>query len=77
VKRVVVVGIDDLCRIFADYLGPEHLPDDIQPTKFRVSPGERKLEVVVESEAWDGDQGRMRVDFEIRRVFAVGGKADG
>lgn len=74
-KRFVIFDIDTLVRIIRDHLGPQYLPEDVQPTKFRFNPDDHTMEIVVESQDWEGDQGVMRLDFQLKRYFGMpGGK---
>lgn len=69
-KRFVVLRVDDIFRMLADYAGePLGLPADAQPTKFRHVRG--KLQLMVESESWEGDQPAEEVRFDLRRVYGV------
>lgn len=69
--RFVILRIDDILRLLADYAGePLGLPADAQPVKFRVYQG--KLQLVVESDSWPGDQLAEEVRFDLRRVYNVG-----
>jgi hypothetical protein len=71
---MIVIGIDDICRLFQDYIGKVGFPSDAKPVKFLFNPQKRKLGLVVESEEFTGPQQDEDVKFDLKRVFAVGGK---
>ncbi len=70
IKRYVILRIDDIYRLLADYAGePLGLLSDCKPVKFRTVRG--KIELMVESESWDHDQPAEEVKFDLRRVYGV------
>ncbi len=69
-KRYVIIRIDDIFRILADYAGePLGLPADAMPTKFRLVQG--KLQLMVEADSWERDQPSEEVRFDMKRVYGV------
>lgn len=69
-KRFVILRIDDLYRMLADYAGePLGLTAGTKVVKFRHVQG--KLDLMVEDETWQGDQGAEEVKFDLRRVYSV------
>lgn len=69
-KRFVVLRIDDIYRMLADYAGESlGLTNTTKVAKFRIQQG--KLQLILEDEAWDGEQPAEEVRFDIKRVFSV------
>jgi hypothetical protein len=70
VKRFIILRIDDIFRILADYSGEAlGLPDDAQPSKFRIHQG--KLQLYVEADSWDKEQPAEEVKFDMKRIWAA------
>lgn len=71
IKRYVILRIDDIYRLLADYAGePLGLLEDCRPMKFRTQHG--KIDLMVYSDFWDADQPAEEVKFDLRRVYGVG-----
>ena len=70
--RDLIIDINTIVALFKDYCSEEDVPADAKPLKIRFNHAERKVEVLVESEAWEKDQPPIEVVFDIRRVFGVG-----
>lgn len=69
-KRFVVLRIDDIYRMLADYAGESlGLTTTTKVAKFRTQQG--KLQLILEDEAWDGEQPAEEVKFDIRRIYSV------
>lgn len=71
IKRYVILRVDDMYNMLADYAGEAlGLLADCKPVKFRHVAG--KLDLMVYSDSWDGDQPAEEVRFDLRRVYGVG-----
>ena len=68
-KRFVIISIDDTVNLIRDYLGAEFIPEDAMPVQFRIHEG--RLEIQLVSDGWQGDQGMIAADFDIKRVYGV------
>jgi len=74
--RKVIVTADTVLAILKDYLGPDNLPEDAQVVKVLVNAKERgKLALVVDSLQWKEGLPPMVAEFDIRRVYSVGGRS--
>jgi len=74
--RKVIVTADTVLAILKDYLGPDNLPEDAQVVKVLVNAKERgKLALVVDSLQWKEGLPPMAAEFDIRRVYSVGGRS--
>lgn len=72
IKRYVILRIDDIYRLLADYAGePLGLMADCKPTKFRTVGG--KIQLYVESDSWEHEQPAEEVKFDLKRVYGIGG----
>ena len=69
--RMVIIGIDDVCRLFKDYVGQVGFPQDAMPVTFMYNPTNRKVGIRVESESLNGDEGMEEIKFDLRRVYGV------
>ena len=72
-RRMIVIDIDSICRLFQDYVGQVGFPKDAVPVKFMYHPQRRQVAVVVESDEWVGPQQPEEVKFDLKRVYSVGG----
>jgi len=72
-RRMVIISIDDLARMFRDYVGLVGFPVDAKPVKLMMNSKERKLGLVVESDEFTGPQAPEEVKFDLRRFYSVGG----
>ena len=70
--RLVVIGIDDLTRLFRDYVGLVGFPEDARPVKFMLNSQERKLGLVVESNEFKQFEQMEEIKFDLRRTYGVG-----
>lgn len=69
-KRYVVLRIDDIFRMIADYAGEAlELPADAQPTKFRLVQG--KLQLMIEADSWEHDQPAEEIRVDMKRVYGL------
>lgn len=69
-KRFVILRIDDIYRLLADYSGDVlGLTSATKVVKFRQQQG--KLQLMLEDEGWSGDQGAEEVRFDLKRVYGV------
>lgn len=71
-KRRLILTIDDIIRLFGDYLKEEDLPAGTKAVKLMVRPSDRKLAIVAENPAWGEGLPPIVVSFKLRRVW--GGK---
>ena len=76
-RRLVVVGLDDIVRLFKDYVGRVGFPQDAIPTRLMFNSKEKLVAVEVESEEFTGPQQPERVMFDLQRVYSVGGETSG
>ncbi len=69
-KRFVILRIDDIFRMLADYSGEAlGLTTTTQVVKFRHVRG--KLQLMLEDEAWQGEQPAEEVKFDMKRVYGA------
>ena len=69
-KRFVILRIDDIYRLLADYAGDAlGLTSTTKVVKFRHVQG--KLQLMLEDEAWQGEQPAEEVRFDMKRVYSV------
>jgi hypothetical protein len=69
--RMIIISIDDICRLFADYAGLVSYPEDGKPIQLKLNPQEQKLGIIVESDSFKGDEGIEELRFDIQRVYGV------
>lgn len=69
--RIIIIGIDDITRLFKDYVGMIGVPDDAMPIKLMLNPQEHRLGILMESDEWVGPQSSETIKFDINRVFTI------
>lgn len=69
--RLIVIPIDDISRLFRDYLHITGYPLDAKPVMFRPDPATRKLVLEVESAGWEGKQPPEVINFELKQSYMV------
>lgn len=74
-QRVVVLGIDDICRIFRDYASQTGFPADALCDTLLFHPANHRMRLRVEAESLQGNQPPEEIRFDLRQTFLVGGKA--
>lgn len=70
-RRLVILSIEDITRLFKDYVGQVGFPVDAMPIKFLLNAQERKLGMVVESDEWAKNMPPEEIKFDLRRVYGV------
>lgn len=70
-RRILITSIDDITRLFKDYVGLVGMPEDAVPLKLFLNPQEQKIGILMESEEWTGPQVPEEVKFDIKRIYAV------
>ena len=73
--RMIVLSLDDICRLFQDYCALTGFPDDARAEKLLYNQQQKKLGLVVESNEWTQGQLAEEVRFELKRFYGVGGQA--
>jgi hypothetical protein len=71
-ERMVVIGIDDICKIFKDYAYMAGFPQDAIPVKLQWNKGLQKFRLMIESGLIDGPQPDETINFSVQRSFLVG-----
>ena len=66
---MLVLSIDDICRLFQDYCALTGFPEDAKAEKLMVHGQSKKLGLVVESNDWTQGQPPEEVRFEIKRMY--------
>ncbi|MDE1766550.1 MAG: hypothetical protein KGI27_09830 [Thaumarchaeota archaeon] len=70
--RLVIIGIDDILRIFQDYAGmTESIPADSKCETLLFNKALMKMALKVSSETWSGPQPPESISFELKRVWGV------
>ena len=71
-SRLVVIGIDDILRLFQDYCGlTDSIPADVVVDTLLFNKAQMKMCLRVESPSWSGVQPPESVGFELKRVWGV------
>ncbi len=70
-RRMLIMGVDDITRLFKDYVGLVGFPADAEPTRFRIDPTTHKISLEVSSNEWTHNQSPEEVKFEVKRTFRV------
>jgi hypothetical protein len=68
---MVIIPVDDLLRMFGDYLGESVIPFDTKPNRLMIHPGSRRLALEVDAPSLR-EGGAILVDFQIKRFTPVG-----
>lgn len=68
---MLIISIDDVCRLFQDYCGDVGVPTDAMPVKFMFNEQQRKLALVLESDEWTKNQPDEMVNFTVKRYYGV------
>lgn len=71
-SRMVIIGIDDICRLFADYAHLTGFPEDAVCETLLAHPPSRKMRLRVSSQEWDRDQAPEQIRFDLTRTFLPG-----
>ena len=70
--RLVIIGIDDIFRIFQDYIGMvEAIPADAKLDTLLFNKSQMKMCLRVTSDSWNGPQPPEQVNFKLQRVWGV------
>lgn len=68
--RLVVIGIDDILKIFQDYIGmTESLPTDAKCDTLLFNKQQMKMCLRVSAESFNGPQPPEAVNFQLRRMW--------
>lgn len=68
--RLVVIGIDDILRIFQDYAGlTESIPVDAQCDTLLFNKELMKMCLRISAESFNGQQPPEGINFNLRRVW--------
>lgn len=71
--RLVVIGIDDISRLFRDYAGRVGFPEDAVCDTLLFNNSLRKMCLRVESESIPSNAISEEIRFDLRRTHLVGG----
>ncbi len=71
-SKLVVIGIDDITRIFADYASSTGFPEDAKCTTLLFHPTNHKMRLLVESESLSGNEPPEQIRFDLQRTHLVG-----
>lgn len=70
--RLVIIGIDDILRLFQDYTGlTGSIPADAQVDTLLFNKALMKMALKISAESFNGDQPPESVSFELKRMFGV------
>jgi hypothetical protein len=70
-ERLVVIGIDDIARIFKDYAGSVGFPEDAQTDTLLFHPANRRMRLRISAESLNGNQPPEEIRFQLKRTFLV------
>lgn len=70
-RRWVILPIDAITAILADYAGMVGFPPDAKPIKWFLNPEERKMRLVVASESAPAQSGPTEIKFDLHQTFLV------
>lgn len=71
--RIIVLGIDDIARLFKDYAGEAAgIPEDAQCDTLLFNRQEKRMCLRLSSESWAGPQPPENIRFDLQRTFMVG-----
>lgn len=69
--RIVVIGIDDICRIFRDYANQTGFPEDAVCDTLLFHPANHRMRLRVEAASLSGPQPPEQIRFDLQRTFLV------
>lgn len=69
--RLVIIGIDDICRVFRDYAGMTGFPEDAQCDTILFDPASKRMCLRVLSQELNGPQIPEEIRFNLQRTFRV------
>jgi hypothetical protein len=70
--RLVVIGVDDILRLFQDYTGlTQSIPDDAKVDTLLFNKALMKMCLRITSEGWSGNQPSETIGFELKRMWGV------
>jgi hypothetical protein len=71
-QRLVILTIDDILRMLADYCGPDDIPSDSQPITLQFNATQQgKLSIIIESNELQSTT-PIEVKFDLRKSVLVG-----
>lgn len=71
-SKLIIIGIDDILRIFRDYLGPEAVPADASAVRLLVNPAEKgAFAIDVASASFGTDEPPVSIHFDLKRYYGV------
>lgn len=72
--KLIVIGIDDITRLFADYASATGFPAYGKCVTLLFHPTNHRMRIVVEAESLSGNLPPEEIRFDLRRTFLVGGR---
>ena len=70
--RLIIIGIDDILRIFQDYTGlTGSIPEDAKVDTLLFNKALMKMCLRVTSDSWSGPQPPEGINFQLKRVWGV------
>lgn len=67
--RLIIIPIDDICRLFQDYTYLTGFPADAKADTLLFNRATMDMCLRVVSDEWDRDQPPEEVNFDLRRTF--------
>jgi hypothetical protein len=71
-RRLIVIGIDDICALFRDYCYMNGFPVDAKCSTLLMNPATRRMRLRVTSEEWSGEQPPEQIRFDLHRTYLAG-----
>lgn len=69
--RLVVIGIDDICRLFRDYTRLIDFPEDAQCDTLLFDPASKRMCLRIKADSLNGPQPAENINFQLQRTFRV------
>lgn len=70
-RKPLLISIDDITRLFADYLKEAEFPQDAWAEKIQLNPSDRRIKLVVSADSLQGPQQPEVIKFQLRRTHLV------
>lgn len=72
-QRLVILGIDDISRLFADYARMTGYPADAVCDTLLLHPASKKMRLRIESASLGPGEAPEEIRFDLKRTHLVGG----
>ena len=69
-QRYILLTIDTIAAILADYIDEEDLPSTAHPVKMLMNPTDKRFAIEFIDDSWNGSEAPINVNFKLKRIFS-------